>query len=471
MSRPRTKSIQITVEVNGVEIPANLRRQRGRAGNWEVRWKMNGVADERSTGTPVEAEAKRVARQIIRGEEVVDGRRQHGVMSVAEFERIQKQHFALADRESAGEKTWSSFLGVWRSFLRACPIKTIQEVTEAVALDYVTVLGSSNKNRNHNYKKSTSSKTMSLGNVRKHIRTLAGAWNRIRAGHPKVKAGIVAAKRVTENPWEAVGNNVKKLPNRKKVSVQFCKERGELLKFLDTFQGRPIAELFVITSLWISGRFEETTFLEWSWFMEGCIVIPPEIAKRGYSRAYKIPDQIHERLMQFKVAGNDYVFAGFADEVARMLSSRRTVMPFSPKRMQWRMHRLIKRGAKLIGRPEITHHALRRTAMEWTNEGELLERRKASATKLQTTVGNMVKNYLGPLGPKEKLAAEGMYENMTLALQDHSAVAMRLGCDPVEITVEREMDALMKKLTPIQRRRFQKRLGDSGDEGEGQGVA
>lgn len=213
------------------------------------------------------------------------------------------------------------------------------------------------------------------------------------------------------------------------------------------------------------------TFLEWSWFIEGCIVIPPEIAKRGYSRAYKIPDQIHERLTQFKVAGNDCVFAGFADEVARMLSSRRTVMPFSPKRMQWRMHRLIKRGAKLIGRPEITHHALRRTAMEWTNEGELLQRRKASAAKLQTTVGNMVKNYLGPLGPKEKLAAEGMYENMTLALQDHSALAMRLGCDPVEITMEHEMEALMRRLTPIQRRRFQKRLGDSGDEGEGQGVA
>jgi len=471
MSRPCTKSIKITVDVDGVDVPANLRRQRGRAGNWEVRWKMHGVPDERSTGTPVFEEAKRKARQIIRGEVVVDGGRRSGGMTVAEFEAIQKQHFALTDRESAGEKTWSSFLGVWRSFLRACPIKTVQEVTEAAALDYVTVLGSSNKNRNHNYKKSTSSKTMSLGNVHKHIRTLAGAWNRIRMGHPKVKAGIPAAKRVTENPWEAVGNNLKKLPNRKKVVVQFDKEGEDLLKFLDTFKGRPIAELFVIVSLWCSGRFEEMTFLKWSWFIEECIVIPPEIAKRGYSRAYKIPDQIYERLAQFKVAGSDCVFAGFADEVERMLNSRRTVMPFSPKRMQWRMHRLIKRGAKEIGRPEITHHALRRTAMEWTNEGELLEKRKASAAKLQTTVGNMVKNYLGSLGPKEKLAAEGMYSSMTLALQDHSVLATRLGCDPVEITVEQEMDDWMKRLTPIQRRRFQKRLADGDAEGEDLGVA
>lgn len=471
MSRPRKRSELLVVEVDGVEITANLRRQRGRAGNWEVRWKLHGVPDERSTGTPVFEEAKRIARKIVCGEEVVEAIGPKTGMSVAEFERIQKQHFALTDRATAGEKTWSSFLGVWRSFLRACPITTIQEVTEVVALDYVTVLGASNKNRNHNYKKSKSAKTMSLGNVRKHIRTLAGAWNRIRTGHPKVKAGIVAAKRVTENPWEAVGNNVKKTPHRKKVSVQFDKERGELLKFLDTFQGRPIAELFIVVSLWCSGRFEEMTFLKWSWFSEGCIVIPPEIAKRGYGRVYKIPGQIHERLMHFRVAGNDCVFAGFADEIKRLAKRRRAVKPFTPQRMQWRMHHLIKRGAETIGRPEITHHALRRTAMEWTNEGELLEKKKASARKLQTTVGNMVNNYLGPLGPKEKLAAEGMYENMSLALQDHSDLAMRLGCEPVEIKVEREMEDLMKRLTPIQRRRLQKRLGDGGDEAEGQGVA
>ena len=60
---------------------------------------------------------------------------------------------------------------------------------------------------------------------------------------------------------------------------------------------------------------------------------------------------------------------------------------------------------------------------------------------------------------------------VTVALQDYPVLAVRLGCEPVENAVEREMDALMKKLTPIQRRRFQKRLGDSGDEGEGQGVA
>jgi hypothetical protein len=33
------------------------------------------------------------------------------------------------------------------------------------------------------------------------------------------------------------------------------------------------------------------------------------------------------------------------------------------------------------------------------------------------------------------------------------------------------MEEMMRRLTPIQRRRLQKRLGEGGDEGEGQGVA
>jgi len=98
------------------------------------------------------------------------------------------------------------------------------------------------------------------------------------------------------------------------------------------------------------------------------------------------------------------------------------------------------------------------------------DKRKAAAAKLQTTVGNMERNYLTRIGRKDRLLADGLYENMTVALQDYPALAERLGCDPVEIMVEREMDALMRKLTPIQRRRFQKRLGDSGGEGEGRGL-
>lgn len=470
MSRPRKSAIPIVVDVNGVEVPATLRRQRGKAGNWEVRWKMHGVPDERSTGTPSFEEAKRIARKIVRGEETTDIRRRNEGMTVAEFERIQEKHFGLADSAVAGQKSLASFYGIWRSFQKVCPVRMIQEVNESVALDYLGTLSKSNRNRNHNYKKSQSAKPMAIATIHKHIRTLAGAWNRVRAGHRELMAGIASTKRVVENPWEAIRNNLPKL-KRKRAPVQFRTDNGELLKFLDAFRGRPLAELFIITSLWAAGRIEEISLLEWSWFVGDYIVIPHTIAKKGNGKAVRIPAAIRERLESFRVEGNPFAFAGFADEVERSLKTCHAVKSFSPQRMLWRMQKLIKQGASAIGRPEITHHALRRTAHELTNEGEMRDKRKAAAAKLQTTVGNMERNYLARIGRKDRLLADGLYENMTVALQDYPALAERLGCDPFEITVEREMDALMTRLTPIQRRRFQKRLDDGADQSEGQGVA
>jgi integrase len=340
----------------------------------------------------------------------------------------------------------------------------------AVALDYLDALLKSDRNRNHDYSRSDSVKAMSIETVRKHIRTLSAAWNRVRDGHKELVAGIARNKRAIDNPWEAVGNAVPK-HRRKKEPIQFRTDNGELMRFLDAFRGRPIAELFIITSLWCTGRIEEMTSLEWSWIRGEYIAIPSEIAKGGRGKVVRIPATIRRRLEAFRVAGNPYVFAGFAAEVERALKSCHTVKSFSPSRMQWRMQKLIKQAANVIDRPEITHHALRRTGHELTNEGELWDRRKASAAKLQTTVGNMTNNYLVPVGKKERILADGLYENMTVALQDNPVLAERLGCEPVENAVERELEEVMKRLTPVQRRRLQKRLAEGGDTSEGQGVA
>jgi integrase len=470
MSRPRKSAIPLVVDVNGVEVPAVLRPPRTAGASYKVRWKMHGVSRERTTGTQSLDTAKRIARQIIRGEEPAEVRRRGDGMTVAEFEAIQKKHYGLADSDSAGMKSWKAFHGVWASFLKVCPIKVIQEVTESDALDYLERLKTADRNMNHNYKKSRSAKLMSIGTIRKHIRTLAGAWNRIRDGHPEQVAGLAKSKRATENPWEAVHNNAPKL-KRKGDPVQFRLDNGDLVQFLDTFQSRPIAELFVIASLWCTGRIEEMASMEWAWFTDDYIVIPDTIAKRGKGKVVRIPSAIRERLESFRVEGSPYVFAGFAGEVERSLKSCHTVKDFSPSRMLWRMQKLIKQGAEAIGRPEITHHALRRTGHELTNEGELRDKRKASASKLQTTVSNMTRNYLAKVGKKERLLADGLYENMTVALQDYPVLAGRLGCEPVENAVEREMEEMMTRLTPIQRRRLQKRLAEGGDAGEGQGVA
>ena len=109
--------------------------------------------------------------------------------------------------------------------------------------------------------------------------------------------------------------------------------------------------------------------------------------------------------------------------------------------------------------------------MELSDEGELRAKEKSSAEKLQTTVGNKSRNYIKRKGKKAIAKADGLYENLTISLQDYPVLADRLGCEPVEAVVEREMEELMQRLSPIQRRRYQKRLAEGGASGEGQGVA
>lgn len=467
MGRHRKSAEPLVVDVDGVEITASLRPPKTDGNCWHVRWKMHGSPREVSTGTKNLEEAKRAARLIIRGGKPVASVR--GGMTVREFEAIQEMHFRLNSRQEAGQKSGIVFRGVWRSFLTAFPIKTIQEVSDVMAADYLDKLLRASKTLNRRYKKK-STKTMTVDTARKHIRTLAAAWNRVRTGHREKKGGIPEAKLVTGNPWEEIRNN---LPQSRRDGdpVQFDLDKGELGRFLDQFTTRPVVELFLITSLWCAGRIQEMSRMEWGWWNGDYLDIPDATAKRGRGKIVRVPGRIRQRLEEIRVPGSRYVFAGFAEEVERNLRSCHEVLPFAPERMVDRLEKYIKKAAEAIGRPELTHHALRRTAMELSDEGELREKERSSADKLQTTAGNKSRNYIKRKGKKEIAKADGLYENLVVSLRDYPILAERLGCEPVEMATEREMELLMQRLSPIQRRRLQKRLAEAGGDEEDQGVA
>ena len=109
--------------------------------------------------------------------------------------------------------------------------------------------------------------------------------------------------------------------------------------------------------------------------------------------------------------------------------------------------------------------------MELGEEAELRQAEKTSAEKLQTTVGNKRRNYTKRLGKKAFTFADGLYANLTTALNDFPALATRLGCEPIAMLAEREAETLVDKLTPLQRQRLAKRLLEGDAAGEGQGVA
>ena len=109
--------------------------------------------------------------------------------------------------------------------------------------------------------------------------------------------------------------------------------------------------------------------------------------------------------------------------------------------------------------------------MELGEWAELRQAEKTSAEKLQTTVGNKRRNYTKRLGKKAFALADGLYANLTTALHEFPVITTRLGCEPLATLAERQAEALVSRLTPIQRQRLARRLMDGNAEGEGQGIA
>ena len=109
--------------------------------------------------------------------------------------------------------------------------------------------------------------------------------------------------------------------------------------------------------------------------------------------------------------------------------------------------------------------------MELGEWAELRQAEKTSAEKLQTTVGNKRRNYTKRLGKKAFALADGLYANLTTALHEFPVITARLGCEPLATLAEREAEALVGRLTPIQRHRLARKLMDGDAEGDGQVVA
>jgi integrase len=391
-------------------------------------------------------------------------------MTVQQFEQIQREYHALNERAEAGESTLREFLGIWQSFLRVSGVHTIQEVNEKIAVDYVRRLTGMSKTQNRRCKTKVAQK-LAVTTIRKHVRHLAAAWNRIREDHHARVGGLASHEMVKTNPWEAIRHNVPRTPADDDDPVQFELGNNDLGRFLDQFSDRPVGELFIITSLWCWGRIKEMARMEWSWIEDDYVVIPRSKAKKGRGKVARIPPAIRERLEAIRDPASPYVFANWVEDVRRFSKHPKRIQGFDPARMVNQVEKLIPSMAEAIGRPEISHHALRRTAMELGEEAELRMAEKTSAEKLQTTVGNKRRNYTKRLGKKAYTLANGIYENLTVALHDHPSLAKRLGCEPLEMLAEREAEAQAKKLTPLQRQRLAKKLLEGEAGGEGHGVA
>lgn len=425
MSRRRKDAIPLTVDVDGFDIPAVLRPPRSGRVCYEVRWKVDGGWKSRSTGQTVLCEAKRVARDIVRGNRVEssNGKASHSEagLSFEQFEQVQEKHYGLSANQRKAAKTLAKFTTVWGDFKRFLEeerrgrIQTVQQVTEEVSLEYLEWL---------------KAKAASAYGIKSKVAVLGAAWNRVRRGHPKSKKTISQAEKCSNNPWEEIRGELPQTPDTDPVQLNL--EQGELQKLLAALDGRPVAQLLIKVSLFAAGRLEEMTLSQWDWVDDqGYVDIPDEVAKRGKGRVVRLPPSILSQLRAHRIPGSPYIFAGFTEELRRRsLRHSSRIREFHPGTYDLICKHVVK-AAKKAGLDGVSHHALRRTAMELSDQGEEIKPTEESSKNLGTTTKNKQRFYVRKThGKTYYLRADRLYESISMSLVAlYPAAAVVLGVE------------------------------------------
>ena len=413
MSKPRSRNyIPLAVDIDGIAIPAYLIPPGDGRAAYYVRWQLGGQWRKRRTGQTVLHEAKRAAAEIIRGKPIAPS--PAAVLSFDRFVEVQEKHFAQKADQRKATKSLKKFKTVWSDFLRFNTevlrgrVHCIQQVNDQIALEYLAHL--------------KSEKAAAHG-IHSKCGSLRAAWNRVRRGHPKTKKTVHDCEKVTVNPWEAIWGELPDLP--KKDPVQLDLPNGDLQKLLAAFDGRPVAQLFLKVSLWCAGRLEEMALAEWDWVDDqGYIDIPDDVAKWRKGRVLRVPPAVMEQLKSHRVEGSPYLFAGFVEEYRR-LSKRhgKRIRDYNPGTYD-RICKHIVKAAERVGLEGVSHHALRRTAMELSDQGEEIKATDESSKNLGTTTKNKDGFYVRKShGRTFYLRADRLYAGLSLALLHYPAVA------------------------------------------------
>lgn len=404
--------------MDGFRVPAQLRPPGGGRGCWHVRWKHGGRWVTRATGKAIRYEAEQVARAIVRGRPVEPP--QNIVLSFQRFEEVQKKHYAQSADQDSAEDSLRKFKTVWQDFKRFLAQKchdrvlAVQHVDEQIALEYLGWL---------------KAKEAKAYGIHSKIGTLRAAWNRVRLDHANSKKTISDFEKVRTNPWESISGELPELPRIDPTQLDLA--NGDLKRLLDAFNGRPVAQLFIKASLWAAGRLGEMTLVQWDWIDEnGYIDIPDDVAKWGKGRVVRLPPSLLEQLKAHRVSGSAYVFAGFIEEYRKYAKrNRNRCRDYNPGTYDLIGKHIVKAAKKadLVG---VSHHALRRTAMELSDQGEEINAIDESSRNLGTTTKNKQGFYVRKShGRTFYLRADRLYAGLSRALIHFPAAADLMGVE------------------------------------------
>lgn len=317
--KPKKEKQTITVLVNGTPVRVTLHPPTPPRTSWFVYWA--GLPSSRSTGQQNLEEAIRAAEGMVRngGKQP---RLQDTVLSEAEFEQIQRVHFAKKRDQARAAKTLTTFLQAMSAFKAIAamdPINFDQPLTQATAgvceafQQKALTLAKNWRQQHPKSKKQVAH--VSPNTVLKWSRALQAAFERANrnAGKKCVRSVVDEGRLLTGNPWnefrwiEGVQKPVRHL------------DADELLAFLDFLEsdwpdvtvGGALARVY----LWSGCRQDEVTTLTWTALRPVGDEHHFEIVgKMGVERWFRIPEGLYQELLAFRT-DSPFVFAAYNDQL------------------------------------------------------------------------------------------------------------------------------------------------------------
>jgi len=429
MAKAKDKWKSMTVDRDGeiltvyLHPPGTLRNPN----SWAWTCKRVGV-NGRSLKVGTFAEAKERVFAWFKGEPVREekARQERAILSWEDWDAIQVAHTASRaekDRTRA-ERTLEECRKAQRLFIAVTGADSASSVDADLVGRFQLECPKRISKFRRPYGRTTVYKTLSH---------MSASFNRCdRNSGKKCVRGVVPSERLLEaNPFEQI-QWVQ--PDAKPIR-QF--DRGELKslfgwKFIG---GCPLLSLFAKVSLWACGRLEEMTELRWDWLdSEGYITIPGMKAKWGKGKTFRIPNDLAAELHSYR-NGSPFVWAGYVEQLRDFHkttghgASALKVKAFAPQRLRVSFQKWIAAWAKAgkAGRG-LSHHAFRRTGLQWSREGQLRATEGDYAKAANVSLNVADKSYTTK---PQRLWADLAYRNIAGELVPDQELAERMGLGPV----------------------------------------
>lgn len=428
MAKPKWKSI--IIERDGESLTGYLHPP-GSVGNtryWAFTCKKANI-ERKSLKAESYAEAKRKAHDWFKKEPEREERliQEQRILTWDEWDEIQVAHASRRGREDSAMKRALKTLEECRNAKKLFVAVTEASSVTAVDADIVARFQVDCAKR-----RSKNGTPFGATTIHKTLAHMSASFNRCRpsAGKRCVRGVVPAEKLLEVNPFEEVQWVEVKAPNPRQFSPT------ELKAFLNWkyLASCPLIGLFAKVSLWSCGRIEEMTELRWAWIdAEGYMSIPDDHAKWGKGKTVRIPHSLLTELERFKTNGM-YVWSGYAEQLRLYHrteghhGSAHRVKEFTPERLRGVFQKWIGEWSKAHAEG-LSHHAFRRTALQWSREGQLRSTESKFAKAVNLSLAVAEQNYTTK---PERLWADLTYRNIAGEIGGDQELARLMGLGTVD---------------------------------------